>query len=376
MIHLPCSCLRLYNTSDLSLIAEIDDFESSYFERAFFDSGSFEIVINQNLPHASLFQKGQIIQFAKQNNCLGFIETITEQFDKSGKGSEKLVISGYELKGITKKRRVIPAGGSARYSVTGPGETCLKSAMNYQGGPSTVDSNRIFPNLQIASDLGRGTTYTLSGRYSNLVDELYNCSLGTLTGWYIYLNPATKKLIFECSSGVNRAAGTAQPAIFTQRNGQLESGSHKSTYEGYENFIIAGGTGVGASRTIVTVPASNIPTGFNRIEGWLDGRELSTTPELTNKANAELASKIYTEYFDATALNSSQLQYRVNYDLGDIVTVQIFSTAYNVRITKIREYWAKGDYKLDLTFDKPIPELDRIIIDQNEENNTALNAGA
>jgi len=69
--------------------------------------------------------------------------------------------------------------------------------------------------------------------------------------------------------------------------------------------------------------------------------------------------KQYGETVDVSAngLAKSPYEYKENYNVGDIIEVEINGISANVRILAVTENWSKGSYGLDFTIGKPLNTL-------------------
>jgi hypothetical protein len=110
--------IRLFDDT-LTLLAEIDDYESAYFARKWYEYGEFNIVINKNKLYASKLDRGVIVMVAGHTDSVGIITEIEKSVDEGGHGSETIKAKGYEFKYVFNWRNVIPLAGKARYAIPG-----------------------------------------------------------------------------------------------------------------------------------------------------------------------------------------------------------------------------------------------------------------
>jgi hypothetical protein len=91
-----------------------------------------------------------------------------------------------------------------------------------------------------------------------------------------------------------------------------------------KTLAYVGGSGENASRVIESVYLSSTePSGFNRREIFVDASNTADSAELTTAGQSELLQTAGSVSLTAS-LNSSftSVQYQVDYDLGDTVTVE------------------------------------------------------
>lgn len=356
------------NTSSetyLSLLAEIDEYQALSFGVSWYGVGAFSIKINKNVTVnngvsvETYLVAGNIVMLGNSSRNTGIINEIVKTFSQDGKQSEIIECKGEELKTLFGRRAVLPPTAQARYTMTAqPAETVIKTVVKDQCG-STADANRQFSALQIDTDIGAGSSYTYSERYSNLLDTLCACGLATGLGFWVEFNASTKKFILYTGSGTDRTAGqsTNPRAIFSNQWNTAKSGQYQYTETAYKNLLYVGGTGVGTGRTIRTVYDTTEPTDTTRRESFIDARDLDTTAKLDAKGAQELVNLGFKEYLDVISLTVSPVVYGTGYNLGDMCTVSAFGGSYDTRIIQAVYVIEPQRYEIELTFDKRAPTL-------------------
>ena len=366
--------LRVFDQS-LSLVAEIDDYESAYFTRSWYDIGDFLIRINYNKKYATSLQKGSIIQLHGRPDSTGIITSLTMDVGAGGKGSEQVTATGTELKHILRWRIAYPPAGQARYTDNDAAETVIKKFVDAQCG-STADAARQFASFAVAADQARGPAYLISARYSVVADELIDCAWASGLSWRVNLDLDTKEYIFEVYEGVDRTADQAVNArvIFSPSYDTVQTAQIKHSDINYRSIMLVGGQGVGAARTVVPVYTGTEPTGFARREEWIDARDLSSTPDLTARGTQKAAEFANQDFFTGNALTYSSIQYRRDFDLGDIVTMSAFGETTDVRVSSARESWSNNRYDIELGFGRPHPTITTRVARNQSETAGILNA--
>jgi hypothetical protein len=366
--------IRIF-TSSLDFVAEVDDYETAYFERRWYGIGEFSITINYNKLFATEFQKGRIILIGNNYDSCGIISSLRYSVGEGGKGSETVTASGYQLKHIMSWRIVYPPAGQARYTDSDKAESVVKTLVAGQAGTSAA-TKRQFSLLDIAADAARGIDYLISSRYSNLAAEVEDLAYATQISTNLYIDPVAKKIKLDCYQGIDRTAAQSMNgrAIFSPDYDTLASAEILDSNVAYRSIMIIGGQGVGAARTIVPVYSTTEPSDFDRREQWIDARDLSTTPDLTLRGQSKLALFGNENYLEARALTYSPLAYRSSYDLGDLVTMSAFGQSTNVRISSARESWANNDYMLELGYGLPYPTITKRVARSESDVGAILNA--
>ena len=351
--------------TSVALVAEVDDYESASFGRGFITVESFSIAINKNKKNAQWFQRGRLIQWGTDSRKIGYINEIEITIDDTGKGGETLTANGFEAKYLFSKRLVYPQYGNAKYIYASPAETVIKQAVKDQCGASAIgysaatDTHRTMSALSINSDQARGSTYTMSCRWTNLQDELLSVSKSTYLGYYVGLNLNTSKLYLEVIPGLDRTVSqsTNPRAIFTTAYNTLQSADLTDSETDYKNYAIVAGTGEGAARNIsLSYIDSTVPADVYRNETFFDCRNYAAG-DLPAKGIGELTKVASTIYIEGQALPASTLRLGTDFDLGDIVTFQQWGYSQNSRLTVVKESIELGSYSIDFTIGKPYPEF-------------------
>lgn len=364
----------------LSKLAEIDTYESAYFEQSFSDYGDFEIKINWNTVDgagfrwASYLVKGNFILFGKDTKKVGIILETEKLVDKDGKGGQFVTAKGKQAKVIFNRRLVEPPTGYANYSAAGAAETVMRDLVKSQMG-STATASRQVALLNVAATGGLGSSVQITSRYKNMAEDIKALSTQSNLGFNLDLNLSNKKLDFVVIPGVDRRASqsTNSRMIISTDYDTLQRGSLKNSDVIYKNVVYAAGQGVGESRNIRKVYSGTEPTGLDRREIFTDMRDLSSNTDIDARGGQVLTENGETVFVDASALSYSQFVLGTDYNLGDLITLKVYDESTDVRITKIKESWSAGKYEIGMDFNRQYPELPKQIAGVNNAVAMALN---
>jgi hypothetical protein len=359
--------------STLSQVAVIDDYQSLLYTRAWHDVGSFEFIINSNLLQSEYVTKGNFILVDNNYRKIGIITETEKHVGRNGKIDETIRAKGYEAKYILSRRIVIPPSGSDRYQYTDDVETIMKNVVSSQI-VSATDTDRNDALITVSASAGIGPTIQISSRYKNLLEELQGLSLSTGCGYFMEFVPATKKLNFDISLGVDRTSGQTSNArvIFSSAYDTIKEATLTESEISYKNLAYIGGQGEGSARNVRTVFDGTEPTGLNRREYFIDARDLSSNTDLDARAADSLEANSFSMFIDASALEYGQFKYETDYNLGDIVTIQELGVSQDVRITSVSESWSAGSYDIQMTFDRSFPELNKQVSNNFSSVNETL----
>ena len=343
--------IKVYDKA-LTFLGLIEDYESASAQRSYYESGLFTITINRNIPNATIVSKKCIIQFGDDTRGF-FVTKINNSIDEDGKGSQYLNISGYDLKYIFAQRVIKYLNSADAYYLSAPAETVIKTLISNQCGSTCTDSKRIFSMLQIATDQGRGPTYTLSAKYTSVYEEVATCATQSLIGWEVRIDPTNKKLILEFYEGVDRT----ESCLFSPDMDSLRSAEFEDSVESFKNLVYVGGDGTGASRTIHTAYDTTEPTDIDRFEMFDDASSVSTTAALTAEGVSVLSQYAQSYTLTGEVLVKCPYVFKTNYNEGDICTVEFNGISSAVRILDVEEYWGHAEYTLTVTWGKPIATI-------------------
>jgi len=309
----------------------------------------------------ALLQRESII-YKKGDSEAGYIETRNLSQDSEGK--EILVIKGKFLTGYLNRRIV---WGTEILNTTS--EVAMRSLVS-NNSISATDTNRNINNLIL------GTLNNFTGNvdyqtsYKNVADELESLSNTSNLGYRINFDTINKQLVFEVYKGLDRSVNQSINAksIFSKQFENILEQEYTDSLNNYKNLCLIGGMGEGVARKLVTIGNSS---GLDRFEVFNDQKSLSNEVDsivmsdtdynnlLIAKGNETLAENIDIKTFDSKININSNLKYKVDYDLGDIITFvsKQWGVTSNTRITEISEIYEQDGLSIDITFGTNIPTL-------------------
>lgn len=359
-------------TRDFQLIAEVTKYASLQIPRSWSGNSTLELRINRYIKGANELLRGRII-FPHGRTDKAFVIRHKEiELDENGKATENWIIRAPSLKSWIAQRITYPPSHTAQDNKQSDAETVM---LHYVANNATtpVDVSRKIPDLVLAPNQHRGETVSWNSRYKNLAEEL--AEIGTLAGmgWNVEIDLEAKKYVFRVLEGLNRTSEQTvnPPATFSPEFGTLQQLQYVESDLDYQNVAIVAGQGEGVDRRIIEVGTQN---GFDRYELFVDARDIEeeTQPEegnpvprppaeieadLVNRGNQKLAEHEQEIYLEGQTLPKSRLIYGVDYDLGDMVTLQNkeWGVTLDARITEVKEIYEPGNIGLELTFDNRRP---------------------
>ncbi|RDV27665.1 siphovirus ReqiPepy6 Gp37-like family protein [Lysinibacillus capsici] len=355
---------------NMDILAEIDNYESMFFNRSWHGIGAIELRINRHMKYANTLLKDNLILIGTDLNKVFIIKHREIELDENGKITENWLIKGYALKSIIAQRITMPPTHTAYDYKSGSSETIMKHYVN-NNLVNPVDSRRKIPQLVIAPDLQRGAHTTYSSRFKNVAEEVSTLSIASGLGWDVTLDIRNKKWVFDVVEGKSLISGQSvnPPVIFSPQFDSLKSLQYTQSELNYKNVAIVAGQGEGVDRRVIEV--GNF-LGINRHEIFIDARDVSETddddqplPEqqiiqsLTDRGLQQLHELMQEEYLEGQILTNSPFIYQRDYDLGDVTTIQNvnWGITMDARITDIQENYETSGFSIEATFGNDRPTL-------------------
>ena len=235
---------------------------------------------------------------------------------------------------------------------------------------TAIDTNRDIPNLLLGTLNNYIDSVDYQTSYKNLADEIESLSNTNNLGYRVKFDTTNKKLVFETYEGLDRSVNqSVNPrCIFSKEFENVLEQEYTDSLNNYKNLALVGGVGEGTARKLATIGNS---IGLDRFEVFNDQKSLSNEVDsiamsdtdyndlLIAKGNETLAENQDIKTFDNKINLSSNLKYKVDFDLGDIVTC--LSKSWNItidsRIVEIEEIYEEQGQQINIVFGNNIPTL-------------------
>lgn len=340
---------------ELNLIDIIDNFTSLIWTRRYYKSGEFELHLPLTIENVKSLINGNII-YKKDDQEAGYIESRQIEVDEEGK--EVLKINGKFITGYINRR--INWG---QLLFNGKSESLIRKLIN-DNCINPSNSARKIPLLELGELKNYTETIDYQNSYGSLEEELESIALTNEFGYRINFNHIDKKLIFEVYKGVNRSVNQSliAPCIFSRDFENILNQTFIESDNSYKNTALVGGEGEGSERVLVSI--NNTNSGLNRREIFVDARDLQKEVDgevltdeeyrntLTQRGNEKLAEHTEVKTFESKVNTRGNNVYKVDYDIGDIVTVvdKKWGIKLDTRITEIEEVYEEGKVEINPTF--------------------------
>jgi hypothetical protein len=352
--------LFIFNKA-LELQGIVDVFSSLQWIRRYYKAGEFELHCDLTVDNLNLLQKENII-YKNGDTEAGYINY--RDFKKDTDGKETLIIKGRFITHYT-DRRIVWGTELINDTVENAMRTLITNNCI-----SPTDNGRIIPNLILGNFNSFTQTVNYQVSYKKLSDELENLSNISDLGHRINFDITNKKLIFDVYSGIDRSInqGINPKAIFSKEFENILEQEYVDSLNNYRNLALVGGIGEGTTRKMATV---GVATGLDRFEVFNDQKSLSNVVDgatmsdtdysnlLIGKGNETLAETKEIQTFDSKINVTSNLTYKEDYDLGDIVTCtsRKWGITLDTRITEIQEIYEEQGQQINIIFGNNIPTI-------------------
>lgn len=338
--------MRVLN-KELEPVFEIDKYKSLIFNDKYTGAGEFQLVIN---GCDSKIQKGMIIMIDANRFAIVRYISFSEE-------NNETTIKGFDLRHILWQRITIPPDGQSNDTIKGNAETVMK---HYVQRNCLDIENMKFTRFKIAENKNRGTEIEWSSRYQNLLEEIEKISKQTMLGFNITLDKKRKELVFDVAQGTDRSSiqESCPPIIFSSDYDNLRGKNLVDSNMNYSNYVLVGGQGEGAERTIIEQGDSS--SDMDLFVKFIDARDLDSEEKLKTRATEKLTSEFKELFsFDAIAINKGNYLYNKDWFLGDIVTLKDtkWNIEKNIRITNVEIIKEESGEQTNITFGDVLPTL-------------------
>lgn len=341
--------LYIYNPS-IEQLGVIDSFSSLRWRRRFFEPGEFELHCPATADNLALLAEGNII--ARLDRCeAGVIEGMTvESTDESG---DELTVTGRMGSSLLDRRIIIPA-----ISFTGSTETAMRKIVS-----DNAIAARPIPGLILGTPGNFTSACSFQAAYKGVLETLEALGKAAPLGFRLRLDVPNKAWIFEAYEGADKTiTQTERPyVLFSDGFGNISGPKYTLDSTGCCNFAYVGGEEKDGTRTFITVDRTN---GEPQRELWVDAKDLKKgelsdadyQAQLTQRGLEKLSGTGKAESFEASAVNTTNFQYRSDWDLGDIVSFEKWGLRLDQRITEVEETYEGGVETVTPTCGTPLPE--------------------
>ena len=345
--------------SSFEKIAIVDQYTSLMWCRRYAEIGALDIQVEVTPETLSVFRKGYYItrdddwfEDANENRYLYIYRIEALEINTTEEGDNYLVVGAYECKQILKQRIVWSV-----INFTGTAENYIRKIIT-DNVTNPSDTSRRIGNFHLMTARGFTERIDQQTTYDNVCDKVMEVCKSYNFGWRIGFRDGG--LYLDLYKGADHSAGTLNPVVFSPENENLISSKYSMDSSEFKNVALVGGEGEGDARFLATYGTA---TGLERFETFVDASSTSTDTDpapttseyraiLANLGKEALAENSVVESFEGEVDTENMYQYKVHYELGDIVTLRNeYGISADARITEIIETWDSEGYTFEPKFE-------------------------
>lgn len=300
----------------LNRVAQVEDYTSLEFIPRFNAIGSWVLDLPTDSIAAREIVKDQAGIIVVKNGVTLFSGPVKKPNRKWNMTQDTITVSGKDDNvHLLNLAYPEPMGAFATkdYDVrAGKAETIMKQYVDVNIGPNALSQRR---ELTLEVDKGLGSTVTGRGRFHTLLELFQSLALaGGDLGFRVI--QVQNQLQFQ----VYQPADKTKSAFFNPLLGNLADFDY-SVEAPEANFVIVGGGGEGVNRILLQKEDSASVLKYGRIESFIDRRDTEDIAELEQAMIEELVSKGEKKSLSITPIDTPQLMFGRDYNLGDKVSV-------------------------------------------------------
>jgi hypothetical protein len=332
-----------------SIIAIIDNATSILWTKKYNDVGEFEFVVPAAIiEYIKALQVNYYVTRPDENQ-VGIIERINRKADFEN--GDYYIINGRFIESILDRRIVWE-----QTIFSGTVENAIRKFINDNAINPEIPERKL-PNLILESVHGWAEPLTIQRTGTGLSD--LTSDLCKQFNYGFRITRLGNNFIFGLYKGIDRSYGqTVNPyVVFSEEFDNLNGQEYICSLEEFKNVAQVAGEGEGSARVRTVVGKG---AGMARFEVFVDAHDLSTNDgevpmntyleQLKTRGRDRLIG--ITELFDADIITSATYEYKVDYNVGDIVTIASdeWGIMLNTRLIAMTESWNEEGYKLVPTF--------------------------
>ena len=211
----------------------------------------------------------------------------------------------------------------------GASESVIKAYVSAAIAAGVAHPSRARDDFRVEADGGAGVTTAFAAQFENLLEQLVRLADAGGIDFEVTIDPLDdRKYLFKTYHpyrGLDRRRdnGVNDEVVFSFGLTNIGSAKYETSMIGQHNALFLLGDGDGASRTIHPAYDTASISRWGRREFVEDSRGLDDETELITRGNALLEENRERETATIQVQESTNSVYGVNWDLGDLVTVDI-----------------------------------------------------
>ena len=340
--------VRVYS-QDLRFQGVSENQTSIIWTRKYFETGEFEIHVPITPENVRLYRLTNLVWLQGAVEA-GVIEDL--QYIETNNSNE-IVAKGRFLESYMDRRVVHPT-----VNFTGYTEVGMRTLLS-----GLAES---FPYVELGELQGFDEEVSFQCTWKNLLDIETKLAKSSNLGFRFRPDFTARKIYFEVYKGLDRTRNQHARSYteFSDDFDNINSATYSINDQLEKTIAYVAGEGEGASRVVVEVGDTE-GTGYNRRELYVDARDISSADLTTDQYRAALIQRgieklnenVFSSYLECSTLPMGNFNYKVNYDLGDVVTTKKtnWGVGQDLRITEVQEIYEHGAMEVRPTLGTPLP---------------------
>lgn len=342
-------------TGSVNAVYSAEAFDQLKFSRVLDDVGLLAMTIPYNDNLSSIFTLDSLIEVMRTSPVTGhlqiedvYLTRLTHHFREGDE--EKFIVGAFSLNHLLARRIIDPAadsGAAGGYSTkSGPADDVLVSYARQQCGDLCLTAARQFPNFTIAASTSVGDAVGRRLRYDNLLKVFQDvCSQsGTILMDFLITRLSGNLLrltVLPIGRDLRRSHNYpfAPFVEFNPLRGNLSDPSLVFDRKTEQNYVYALAQGPGESRIVTRVTGDGtFDSPYNRIEFTTDIRNAQrgdNTTVITSARTALFDKQPQKDFTFKPTGAEPGAQYRVDWDIGDLVTCTFGTDSFDLRIRSV-----------------------------------------
>lgn len=339
--------IRHYNPAgDLINVIGQQRFSKLVTVRVENDIGGLELSMPKGDFRTGDFGKCQILEVWRDGVLQGETAYFIQNYEFESMGGEETVrIVAADANWLLSTRIVAYAAGSAQAEMTYKADRMLREIMIDNFGADAIAARRL-SNLTAGALLEDSVEITKGFSRRNVLRVMQEiCEAAQEAGMRTYFDVVRtgvglfKFYTYTGRRGEDHSLGSGDVRLVGTQYGNFDDVVLGFYHSREVNYVYAGGQGEEEEREIVEVSDANrIAVGypFNRVESFVDARNLSATESLTAEARAGLAKGAPKIVLTGVLVETPGMRYGVHYGFGDVVSAEAFGYKVDCHVTSIR----------------------------------------
>lgn len=344
----------------------IDNFESFFITRKLYDLTTCEL--NTIKEYLYMFDLGFYI-YVDDKNIFEINEISLNEVSES-KNNSGIVIKGVELLNKLSKKVI-----NKTYNFENTPIQDILTILIDNICINNPDTKRNINNLRINNTITGTEIISKQITYEPINKIIFDMAKTYNIYTQINYNFENNELYIDFNEGLDRTynQNINSFAVFSEEFENISNINFTINNEDYYNYLFIAGEGEGEERKTEVLDL-RISENEELKELYIDAKDVKTQDENNNPINIETYKKMLLERgrekseeykiiydIQAEILTTSNLKYKIDFDMGDLCVLVIGNMYLNIRLTEINEVYENGYFKIEVSLGNLKPTLKEFI---------------